>query len=292
MRRRLRAVLPRLHVLQALSGELDQWAEWLVRTRFAGRSQHELDELFARLGAFRDTVLANARLQAGDVVADVGAGTGLLTVTAAERVSPGGDVLAIDVSVDALEQLRSVCAAANVFYFVGSADVLPLPDAAVDVVLTRSVLVYVDDKDEVAREFFRVLRPGGRVSLFEPINRRNTRLSDVVDFGPLHGRVAEWEEATYKDPADPMLNFDEHDLERFFREAGFDEVVLDMRSDEEELPAERQLTAVGAPGRPSLLEAWGEAFPPRVVEQLADAVRAAGTIRRVWPHLYLHAAKP
>jgi SAM-dependent methyltransferase len=43
-------------------------------------------------------------------------------------------------------------------------------DAAVDVVTTRSVLIYVKDKAGALREFQRVLRPGGRISLYEPIN--------------------------------------------------------------------------------------------------------------------------
>jgi arsenite methyltransferase len=251
-----------------------------------------VQELLADLATFRDAVLANARLENGDAVADVGAGTGLLTVAAAEHVAPDGDVLAIDVSVDALEELRRVCTAANVSYLVGSADVLPLPDASVDVVLTRSVLIYVLDKSEAVTEFFRVLRPGGRVSIFEPINSRNTRLSEVVDFGALHERVVEWEESLYKDPHDPMLNFDEHELERLFHDAGFAGVTADLRTDASELSAEQQLHSIGAPGRLSLLEAWRRVFPPDVVEELQAAVVAAGTIRRDWPALYLHASKP
>jgi arsenite methyltransferase len=263
-----------------------------VRTRFEGRSESEVEEMLAELATFRDTVLANARLRNGDIVADVGAGTGLLTVAAAERVAPDGEVLAIDVSVDALEELRRVCTSANVFYLVGSADVLPLPDGSVDAVVMRSVLIYVYDKREAVIELFRVLRSGGRVSIFEPINQRNTRLSQVVDFGSLADRVVEWEEATYKDPDDPMLNFDEHDLERLFHDTGFDDVSVDFRIGESELPAERQLNAVGAPGRLSLLDAWRGAFPADAVEQLQAAVRAAGTVRRAWPQVYLRATKP
>ena len=43
-----------------------------------------------------------------------------------------------------------------------------------DIVTTRSVLIYVEDKRRAFEEFFRVLKPGGRISLFEPINRFNT----------------------------------------------------------------------------------------------------------------------
>lgn len=247
--------------------------------------------MLAELSTFRETVLERAQLKAGDTVVDVGAGTGLLTVAAAERVAPGGDVLAVDISVDALEELRKVCTAPNVFYLIGGADVLPLPDESVDAVVTRSVLIYVHDKAEAVREFFRVLRKGGRVSIFEPINRSNTRLSEAVDFGDLHERLAEWERESYEDPKDPMLNFDEHDLEHLFRDVGLVKVIADLRPGEGELSAERQLTAVGAPGRLSLLDAWAKDFPPDLVERLSAAVRAQGTITRAWPQLYLSGSK-
>jgi arsenite methyltransferase len=237
-------------------------------------------------------VLSNAALRSGDKVLDVGTGTGLLTIAAAEQVKPDGDVFAVDVSVDALEELQRICTAPNVFYFVGTAEVLPLVDDGVDVVLTRSVLIYVDDKAEAAREFYRVLRPGGRISIFEPINSRNTRLSAAVDFGDVHQQVEDWERAAYEDPGDPMLNFNEDDLERMFKAAGFEDVQMDLREGESEASAERMLTAVGAPGRLSLADAWAKQFSADVTEKLVAAMRAAGTVRRAWPQLYLSARKP
>jgi arsenite methyltransferase len=263
-----------------------------VRTRFAGRSEAELEEMFAELSTFRDTVLANARLRPGDVVADIGAGTGLLTLDASERVGRDGEVLAIDVSVDALEELRANTTAPNISYFVGRADVLPLTDQSVDAVVTRSVLIYVLDKAEAAREFIRVLRPGGRLSLFEPINSRNTRLSALIDFGELQDRLMQWERATYSDPNDPMLNFDESDLERVFRQAGFSDLNVEMRATETRIPPERTLNVVGAPGRLSLLDAWKKRFAPDEVDHLVAAVERAGTIARAWPAVYLWGVKP
>jgi arsenite methyltransferase len=248
--------------------------------------------VMAELAEVRDTVLDNAHIRAGDAVVDAGTGTGLIALGAAERVGPDGDVFAIDISVDCLEELRRVATASNIFFLIGSADVLPLPDESVDAVCTRSVLIYVDEKAEAAREFFRVLRPGGRASIFEPINRRNTRLSEAVDFGDLRERVAEWERGHYEDPTDPMLNFDEHDLDRHFRAAGFVDVTADLRPSISEMSADRALTGIGAPGRLSLLDALAGDFPPSVVEQLASAVRAQGVIRRDWPQLYLTARKP
>ncbi len=239
-------------------------------------------------------MLDGARIRADETVADVGAGTGLLALGAVARVGPDGDVLAIDISVDALEELRANTTAPNLSYLVGSAEVLPLMDEAVDAVVTRSVLVYVDDKAEAAREFRRVLRCDGRVSLFEPINSRNLRLYQGVDLAPLGElgeRVRARTDAAYTDPDDPMLNFDESDLERFFAEAGFVDVRLELGADEHEVQGERYLNQVGAPGRPTILRHWQEQFSEEDAGRLAEFVRRR-TIPLRFPYAFLTARKP
>jgi arsenite methyltransferase len=291
--RRIRALLPRLHVLQALSRTLDHWTEWLVRTRFEGWSEEEIAEALEELGGRRERVLDAARITAGETVLDVGAGTGLLALGAVERVGPDGDVIALDVSVDALEELRANTKAPNLSYLIGRADILPLPDASVDAVVTRSVLIYVDDKAEAAREFHRVLRALGRVSLFEPINSRNLLLSQAVDFSPLGElgeRLRAWNERFYANQDDPMLNFDESDLARFFTEAGFDDVRIEFGADEDEVRGERYLNQVGAPGRPTLLERWRDEFSPEEVERL-DAFLCDRMIPVRHPQVFLSASK-
>src|SRR5207244_2830281 len=77
-----------------------------------------------------------------------------------------------DISDDLLDVCRTLAAGDERAEFVhaGADDLSPVGDESVDVVTTRSVLIYVDDKARAFGEFFRVLRPGGRVSLFEPIN--------------------------------------------------------------------------------------------------------------------------
>ena len=265
-----------------------------MRTRFAGWSDAEVKEALAELGRKRDHVLDGARIVSGDTVADIGAGTGLLTLGAAERVGPDGDVLAIDISVDALEELRRHALAANISYLVGGAEVLPLPDNSVDAVLTRSVLIYLVDKEEAARELFRVLRPGGRASLFEPINSANLRLADALDFSPLGelgDRVRAWNEAFYESPDDPMINFDERDLENFFTEAGFGAVRLELGADERDVAGERYLNQVGAPGRPTLHERLRDHFEAVDVERIAEFVRGR-TVPVRFPHVFLTATKP
>jgi SAM-dependent methyltransferase len=247
----------------------------------------------AQLGTWRDRVLDGAAVSPGEALADVGAGSGLLTLGAVQRVGPDGDVLALDISVDALEDLRAHATAPNISYLVASADVLPLPDASIDVVVTRSVLIYVRDKAEAAREFARVLRSGGRVSLFEPINRHNLRLTDAVDFRPLGelgDRLRALNDELYATADDPMVDFDESDLERFFAGAGL-EVAVELDVDEHEVPAERYLTQVGAPGRPTVLERWRAAFAPAEVERLVDHLAGRAIPSRV-TLAFLTAVKP
>jgi arsenite methyltransferase len=238
-------------------------------------------------------VLDGAGLQAGDAVADVGAGIGLLTLGAVERVGTDGDVIALDISVDALDELRRLTTAPNVSYLVGQAEVLPLADASVDAVVTRSVLIYVEDKAEAAREFARVLRPGGRASLFEPINSRNLKLADAVDFGPLGElgeRLRAWNEASYANRDDPMLNFDESDLASYFHHAGL-EVDIELGVTEEQIEGRQYLNQVGAPGRPTLLQRWRTDFSAEEVERLASFLVDRSIPTRV-EHAYLTARKP
>jgi arsenite methyltransferase len=263
-----------------------------VRTRFAGWPENDVAEALALLGEWRDRVLDGALLGSGDAVVDIGSGTGLLTLGAVDRVGTDGDVLAVDVSVDALEALRAHATAANISYLVGSAEVLPMTDESVDALVARSVLIYVEDKAEGLREAFRVLRRGGRMSVFEPINSRNLRLADAVDFSPLGDlgdRVRVWNEALYAED-DPMVNFHEHDLTALFRAAGFDDVALELGVTEQEIPGDRYLTQVGAPGRPTTLERWQATFAPEDVERLAAFI-AERTIPTRVQHAFVTARK-
>ena len=265
-----------------------------MRTRFAGWSDEEVRGALDELGQKRDRILDAAEITPGETVADVGAGTGLLTLGAVDRVGPDGEVFAIDVSADALEELRARAHAPNIWYLIAAAEALPLPDTSVDAVVTRSVLIYVADKAEAASEFFRVLRSGGRASLFEPINSRNLRLWQAVDFSPLGKlgeRLREWNDAIFANPLDPRLDFDETDLERFFAEAGFEDVRVLLGADDHEVAAERYVNQVGAPGRPTLLERWRTDFAPEEVERLVAFLHGR-TIRVRYPHAFLRARKP
>ena len=95
----------------------------------------------------------------GDIVVVIGAEAELIATLAAE-VAPDGDVVVVDGSVDTLERLRHASPEPDVTYLVGESEVLPLPDESVDAVRTMS-----PPNASSSSEFFRVLRPGGQVSV-------------------------------------------------------------------------------------------------------------------------------
>jgi arsenite methyltransferase len=206
-------------------GPPDRWADWLIRGRQRGFDERQLRALTKALRRVRNRVLAGARLRRDVSVLDVGPGTGLLAVEARRRVGESGRVIALDISTDALAECARPGIALGLI--AGDAVALPLPDECVDVVVTRSVLIYVADKTRAATEFHRVLRPGGRVSLFEPINSQYKSLADVdlSDLEPARSRVMErWQSGA--DPGGAMGGFDDRDLVGHFVDAGFETVEL------------------------------------------------------------------
>ena len=259
----------------------DRWADWLIQGRQRGCDERQLRGLNRALVRVRNRVLAGARLRAGMAVLDVGAGTGLLALEAARRVAASGSVVALDVSADALREPTQ--SGTNVGLVVGDAVSLPLADECVDAVVSRSVLIYVIDKTLAAAEFRRVLRPGGRVSVFEPINRRYQFFADVdlADLEPQRGRVLNhW--LGQRDPGGAMMGFDERDLERAFVDAGFDSIeltyeVVRRRTRPTRRDVQRSLTTRPNPNMVSYEEAAREELGEEADEHLADLATALTT---------------
>jgi arsenite methyltransferase len=216
----------------------DQWAEWLLERRHGGDAAL-LEQQLPKLYEVRDSVLANAAIVEGDVVLDVGAGDGLIGFGALDKVGPRGHVVFSDISEDLLNVCRELAEELGQLercrFLDAAADDLHLDDGSVDVVTTRSVLIYLMDKRPALKEFFRVLRPDGRLSIFEPINifghEERRRLYYGVDVSQVE-HLADKIRAQWKRPDEhPLLNFDERDLLRFAEEAGFAELRLEYTAE-------------------------------------------------------------
>jgi SAM-dependent methyltransferase len=143
------------------------WHDWLLGARGPGRWGASLpaEDITRR-------ILDGALLRRGDTVVDLGAGTGELSLPAARSVGPGGKVIAVDSSQACLEALGAAARAAgleNVTLLKGLLEDLPLDDSSCDAALCRSALIYSTDLAGAVGQIARVLSPGGRFSVFEPL---------------------------------------------------------------------------------------------------------------------------
>jgi arsenite methyltransferase len=110
-----------------------------------------------------------AMLQPGEAVLDVGSGGGVDTILAARRVGPRGRAIGLDLLEEMCERGRRHATQAGVEgwteFLQGEMEDIPLPDGSVDVVVSNGVLNLSARKSRALAEIFRVLRPGGRISL-------------------------------------------------------------------------------------------------------------------------------
>ncbi|MGH3133679.1 MAG: class I SAM-dependent methyltransferase [Gaiellaceae bacterium] len=254
--------------------ERDQWAEWLAERRYGGDPERAARGL-EQLVQWRDRVLDHARLAEGETVLDVGCGEGLVGFGALERGA--GTVIFSDVSQDLLDFCREAATELSVlrrsrFLRAPAHDLQPVDSSSVDVVATRSVLIYVEDKESTFREFARVLRPGGRISLFEPINRFARTTADTwagFDLSPIRDiseKLRAIYEAIQPPDTDPMLDFDERDLVDLAERAGFFPIRLDLEAEiraSDHLSWENFLASAGNPRNSDGCRSHGPGAHPR-----------------------------
>lgn len=126
--------------------------------------------------------MAQAALEPGELVVDVACGTGTTAIEAAGRVSPGGQVVGVDLSDRMVEAARSRARqerCANTRFERMDAERLELPDDSFDAALCVLGLMYVPDPGRAIAEMRRVLRPGGRMVLAVWGERRRCGWAEV-----------------------------------------------------------------------------------------------------------------
>ena len=201
---------------------------------FFGYSDDEMSAVpeGANLGLGCGNPQAIADMKAGEVVVDLGAGAGFDAFLAAGAVGPSGHVIGVDMTHEMLAKARGNAIKGgyeNVEFRLGEIEFLPLSNDTADVIISNCVINLSPNKPQVLREAFRALKPGGRLAI-----------SDVVATAPF--------------PAD--FDDDDHllsgcvtgaslvdDLQTWMEEAGFTQVLIDVKEDS------REGIADWAPGR-------------------------------------------
>ncbi len=121
-----------------------------------------------QLAPAQAALLACAGLKPGERVLDVACGTGVMSLDAAARVSPGGEVVGVDLSGRMIEMARRRAMqeqCANASFGRADAESLGLPENSFDAALCALGLMYLPDPDRAVLAMRRVLRPGGRIIL-------------------------------------------------------------------------------------------------------------------------------
>jgi SAM-dependent methyltransferase len=204
------------------------------KARRMGYSEAELAAVpdGANLGLGCGNPQAIAAMQPGETVVDLGSGAGFDCFLAAQQVGTTGRVIGVDMTHEMLKKARDNAArigADNVEFRLGELEHLPIADNTADVLISNCVINLVPDKEQVFREAFRVLRPGGRLAV-----------SDIINIVPLSAELQ----------SDPALlcgcvagAAPAERVESWLRTVGFVDVRVTPK------PETRELIKTWAPGR-------------------------------------------
>lgn len=274
----------------------DIWSRWLLHVRHGGNAELDLvvkDEL----EPYAQRVLDAAHLGPGMTLADIGTGDGLIAFRAIERVGPSLEVILTDISRPMLRHTEALAIERGVrrqcsFVECSADNLAGIADASVDAVTTRAVLAYVADKPAAFREFRRILKRGGRVSLAEPIFQddavatftlRNLAAAPrpgdpQIALWPLLHR---WKAAQFPDTpekmlASPLTNYTERTLFESLRAAGFGQIHLELHIDL--YPSKIRswqafLDSSPHPLAPPLTQILAEQFSAQERQSFADSLR-------------------
>lgn len=122
-------------------------------------------------------------IQPGETVLDLGSGAGLDAIIASWAAGPSGNVIGVDLnpSMCLKAQAHAAASGSRMECHQGRMEDIPLPDGSVDVVISNGVINLSFRKRKVIEELFRVLKPGGRLSITDIVSAKQLSQSIVND---------------------------------------------------------------------------------------------------------------
>jgi SAM-dependent methyltransferase len=165
-----------------------------VTSNLYGAEAEEIPEeaLRASQGCGNPTLLA--QLHQGETVLDLGSGGGIDVLLSARRVGPAGKAYGLDMTDEMLalaNENKRKAGAEKVEFLKGDIEDIPLPDGAVDVIISNCVINLSVDKRRVLAEAFRVLRPGGRFAVSDIVKREQVEFDVELWAGCIAGALHE-----------------------------------------------------------------------------------------------------
>ena len=124
-----------------------------------------------------------SNVQPGETVLDLGSGAGLDAIIAARSTGPTGKVIGVDLNPSMCLKAQAHAAATGLEMecHEGRMESIPLTDESVDVVISNGVINLSFQKRKVVEEMFRVLKPGGRISITDIVSAKQLSPSIVND---------------------------------------------------------------------------------------------------------------
>lgn len=264
----------------------DIWSQWLLNRRFGGDPEL-MKKMFDYLNPVRDQVLSHVHLAGNKILLDVGCGDGLISFGALEKYE-NCRVIFSDISEPLLQHVETLAQEMDLrdrcqFIKAAADDLSMLADGSVDAVTTRSVLIYVPAKQKAFHEFYRVLKAGGELSIFEPVSSfafpeppNKFEGYDVTPVADIAQKIRDIWMQIQPPGSDPMGDFDERDLVLQAENAGFHEIHLELQIEIKPHDCEEWSSFVNTaynPKVPTLAEAMQQALMPAEAKTFTDYLR-------------------
>jgi arsenite methyltransferase len=228
----------------------------------------------------RDKILSHIDLIESQTLLDVGCGDGLIAFGALEKFARCW-VIFSDISQALLNHAETLARKMNVedrcvFVHASADDLSMFDNNSLNVVMTRSVLIYVSAKERAFKEFYRVLSPGGQLSIFGPISRFSDpelpdRFAgyDITPVRDIAQKIKDVYDRIQPPGIDPMSNFNERDLLSYADHAGFKEIHLELQANITPLELIDWQILMNTPWNPKV-PSFAEAIEPSLTPEETD----------------------